>query len=93
MSDHRGLTVHDRDQCAAGLAHAARLLHEEFDDRLGPAAVEESLAEVTARFADATVLTFVPLLVRRYARDELLARLDTTDLREPAQSALLASAD
>ena len=85
--------MHDRDQCAAGLAHAARLLHEEFDDRLGPDAVEETLAEVTARFADATVLNFVPLLVRRYTRDELLASLDTVDLREPARPAMLSGAD
>jgi hypothetical protein len=88
MTDHPGLSLHEREQCATGLQHAERALHEELDERLGAATVTECIAEVTARFADATVLTFVPLLVRRYAREELLRRLDTIDVRsltpEPA---------
>jgi hypothetical protein len=88
MSDHPGLSLHDREQCATGLQHTARALHEEFDERLGAATVADCVAEVTGRFADATVLTFVPLLVRRYAREELLRRARTVGLRaltaEPA---------
>jgi hypothetical protein len=72
--EHPGLSLHAKDQCAAGLAHATQLLHEEFDSVLGGHEVDACIAEVTATFADATVLSFVPLLVRRYARDELVRR-------------------
>ena len=72
--EHPGLSLHAKDQCAAGLAHAAQLLHEEFDSVLGGHEVDECVAQVTATFADATVLSFVPLLVRRYAREELIRR-------------------
>ena len=75
VSEHSGLSLSAKNQCATGLAHVAGLLHEEFDALLGAPAVDECLAEVTGRFADATVLSFVPLLVRRYAREELLARV------------------
>jgi len=57
------------------LQKVAHLVHEEFDDRLDPHAIDECLAKVAARFADARVHSFVPLLVRRYVRDELQARL------------------
>ena len=57
------------------LQMVAHLVHEEFDDRLDPHAIDECLATVAARFADAKVHSFVPLLVRRYVRDELQARL------------------
>jgi len=56
------------------LQKVAHLVHEEFGDRLDPHAIDECLAMVAARFADARV-HFVPLLVRRYVRDELQARL------------------
>jgi hypothetical protein len=93
MSPDSKVSLHAQDQCAAGLAHAARQLHEEFDARLGPRAVEECIAEVTGRFADATVLSFVPLLVRRYAREELLRRPAAVevDLREARQEPALVS--
>jgi hypothetical protein len=57
------------------LQKVAHLVHEEFGDRLDPHAIDECLAKVAARFADARVRSFVPLLVRRYVRDELQARL------------------
>jgi hypothetical protein len=53
----------------------APLIHQEFDDWLDPRAIDECLAKVAARFVDARVRSFVPLLVRRYVRDELKARL------------------
>lgn len=55
-----------------GVAH---LVHEEFDDQLGPRAVDECMDQVAARFVGAPVRSFVPLLVRRYVREELKARV------------------
>jgi hypothetical protein len=57
------------------LAGISRMLHEEFDARVDPHQVDECLDQVASRFADAKVQAFVPLLVRRYAREELAARL------------------
>ena len=82
MTEPARPSLHAQDQCAAGLAHAARQLHDEFDPLLGSAQVDECIAEVTSRFADATVLSFVPLLVRRYVRDELQRLPHSIDLRE-----------
>jgi hypothetical protein len=62
-------------QINADLQDLAHQVHQEFDDRLDPRAIDECLAKVAARFADARVRSFVPLLVRRYVRDELQARL------------------
>ncbi|MHB1472221.1 MAG: three-helix bundle dimerization domain-containing protein [Dermatophilaceae bacterium] len=59
----------------AGLHDVATFIHQEYDDRLDPRAVDECLDQVAARFADATVRSFVPLLVTRYVRAELQARL------------------
>jgi Arc/MetJ family transcription regulator len=53
----------------------AHFVHEEFDDRLDPHAVDECLDQVAAQFAGASVRSFVPLLVRRYVREELQTRL------------------
>ena len=56
--------------------HAVKhLVHEEFDEQLDPGAVDETLNSVTSRFTGAPVRVFVPLLVRRYAREELKSRL------------------
>ena len=49
----------------------AHLIHAEFDDHLDPHAVDECLSQVAARFDGAPIRSFVPLLVRRYAREEL----------------------
>lgn len=46
-------------------------VHQEFDASLDPRAVDECLNRVGATFDDAKVRAFVPLLVRRYVRDEL----------------------
>lgn len=57
------------------LQDVAQGVHQEFDDKLDPQAVDECLARVAAGFSDAKVRTFVPLLVRRYVSDELQGRL------------------
>jgi hypothetical protein len=57
------------------LHDVSHLVHEEFDEQLDPQDVDQCLKKVSARFDGATVRAFVPLLVRRYAREELLGRL------------------
>ena len=57
------------------LHDVAHVVHEEFDGRLDPHAVDECLDQVAAQFAGASVRSFVPLLVRRYVREELQTRL------------------
>jgi len=66
----RGQPESDKD-----LHDVAHLVHEEFDDQIDPLQVDECLSQVAARFAGATVRSFVPLLVRRYVREELQGRL------------------
>jgi hypothetical protein len=60
---------------SADLQDVAHQMHEEFGDRFGPHEVDECLDRVAAKFSDAKVRSFVPLLVLRYVRDELLGRL------------------
>jgi hypothetical protein len=62
----------------ADLHDVAHRVHEEFDDRLDPRVVDERLVSVAATFADASVRSFVPLLVRRYVSEDLNARLGHT---------------
>jgi len=57
------------------LEDLAHQLHEEFADRLDPREVDECLDRMSAKFDNAKVRSFVPLLVRRYVRDELHDRL------------------
>lgn len=57
------------------LHDVAHLVHEEFDDWLGPVAVDECMDQVAARFVGAPIRSFVPLLVRRYVREELKTRV------------------
>ena len=45
--------------------------HEKFDEVLDPATVDACLARVSAKFADARIRGFVPLLVRRYVSEDL----------------------
>ena len=59
----------------ADLQDVAHQLHQEFADRLEPVAIDECLQQVAAKFEDANLRSFVPLLVQRYAHDELQARL------------------
>jgi hypothetical protein len=53
----------------------AQLIYAEFDDHLDPQAVDQCLSQVAARFDGASIRSFVPLLVRRYAREELQQHL------------------
>jgi hypothetical protein len=64
-----------RPEINADLHDVSLRVHEEFGDRFDARAIDECVANVAARFADAKVRSFVPLLVRRYVRDELQARL------------------
>jgi len=57
------------------LHEVANQMHKDFDDRLDPSTIDECLVNIAAKFDDAKVRSFVPLLVRRYVRDELDARL------------------
>jgi hypothetical protein len=50
-------------------------VHDEHANPLDPAAVDECLDRVASTFDSATVRSFVPLLVRRYVREELRANL------------------
>jgi hypothetical protein len=59
----------------ADLQDVAHQVREEFADRLDPGDVDECLDRIAARFDGAKVRSFVPLLVRRYVRDELQERL------------------
>lgn len=59
----------------ADLQEVAHQVHTEFDACLDPLEVDECLHRVASQFEDATVRAFVPLLVRRYVRDELRARV------------------
>ena len=60
----------------ADLQEVAREVHQEFAEQLDPREVDECLARVAATFDDASVRSFVPLLVRRYVNDELHDRLE-----------------
>ena len=61
-------------------------IHLEFDKSLDPQAVDECLNRVGATFDNAKVRSFVPLLVRRYVRDELNEQL-TKQLKEQLKQA------
>ena len=60
---------------SADLQDVAHQVREEFADRLDPGDVDECLDRIAAKFDGAKVRSFVPLLVRRYVRDELHERL------------------
>ena len=67
------------------LHDVAELINEEFDGRLDPRVVDECFDQVAARFASATIRSFVPLLVRRYVREELQARHGQVELKSESQ--------
>jgi len=71
-------SVADRPTIDPTLSDVAKRVHEEFDDHLGPSAFDECLDQVAARFEGATIRSFIPLLVRRYVREELQARARQT---------------
>jgi len=57
-------------------------VQSEFGGWLDPRVVDECLSRVAATFDDARVRSFVPLLVRRYVRDELVRRHVRDELAE-----------
>lgn len=57
------------------LEDVADQVRHQFADRIDPGEVDECLARVAAKFDDAKVRSFVPLLVRRYVVDELQGRI------------------
>ena len=59
------------------LHDVAHHIHDQFDARLDPLTVDECLCRVAATFDDAKVRSFVPLLVRRYVKDELQERVES----------------
>jgi hypothetical protein len=65
----------DRPTINADLQAVAHQVREEFADRFDPGEVDECLDRIAAKFDGAKVRSFVPLLVRRYVRDELHERL------------------
>jgi len=69
-----------RREIDADLCDVAELVHQEFDGRLDPRVVDECLHQVAARFAGAPIRVFVPLLVRRFVREELRARHGQVEL-------------
>jgi hypothetical protein len=67
----------DQSKLNGDLLDIAEQIHQEYDAQLGQHTVDECLHRVAARFDNATVRSFVPLLVRRYVRDELRGHLRT----------------
>jgi len=49
-------------------------MHDQFDDKVGTAAVETEVQRVADRFADARIRMYVPLFVRRFAGHALRER-------------------
>ena len=79
MTDSTEIPAHqDRPEINADLDDVAHQVHQEFADRLDPRQVDECLHRVAIRFDKATIRSFVPLLVRRYVREELTASLPQT---------------
>ena len=70
-ADATPLTPHVRHGLHPELRDVAARLHAEFDAELTATTVDAALDEVAARFAEAPVRSFVPLLVHRYARTRL----------------------
>jgi hypothetical protein len=66
-----------RSEIRSDLQDVAQQVREEFAAQLDPGEVNECLDRVSAKFDDAKVRSFVPLLVRRYVNDELRERLKT----------------
>jgi hypothetical protein len=66
---------HGRPKLNGDLLDVAHGVHQEFDEHLSPRAVDECLDRIAAKFVNAKVRAFVPLLVRRYASDELHKRI------------------
>jgi hypothetical protein len=94
--DATPLTSHVRHGLHPELRDVAARLHAEFDAELTAAKVDAALDEVAARFAEARVRSFVPLLVHRYARTRLGSGTADAVLRHdpaPDRSADVAAAE
>ncbi|MBC7560952.1 MAG: hypothetical protein H7270_16755 [Dermatophilaceae bacterium] len=79
----------DKPTINADLQDVVHQVREEFADQLDPDDVNECLDRIAAKFDGAKfdgakVRSFVPLLVRRYARDELHERSRTPRPRSMA---------
>jgi hypothetical protein len=59
----------------AELHAVAGSLHERYDAQLGPAAVDTQIQLVAEQFTHATIRSFVPLFVRRFAGEALRDRI------------------
>jgi hypothetical protein len=46
-------------------------LTKEFEGKVGPEEVQQEVLVVFGRFSDSKIMTYVPLLTRRYARESL----------------------
>lgn len=95
-ADATPLTPHVRHGLHPELRDVAARLHAEFDAELTAATVDAALDEVAARFAEAPVRSFVPLLVHRYARTRLGTGAATAVPRAdvaPARSADVGAAE
>lgn len=46
-------------------------LTKEFEGKVGPERVQEEVLTVYGRFSESKIMTYVPLLTRRYARESL----------------------
>jgi len=76
MASARAIDARQGNPCIhADLQEVADQLQREFAARLQPGEVDECLSRMAARFENAKVRSFVPLLVQRYARDELVTRV------------------
>jgi len=79
MSDSTAIPAHQsQPDVHEDLQDVARQVHQELGDRRAPRQVDECLNRVAIRFDKATIRSFVPLLVRRYVREELTASLPQT---------------
>jgi hypothetical protein len=95
-ADATPLTPHVRHGLHPELRDVASRLHAEFDAELTAGTVDAALDEVAARFAQAPVRSFVPLLVHRYARARLRTGAAAADPRHdvaPARSTEAAAAE
>jgi hypothetical protein len=68
-------TRQGRPKLTDDLQDVAHGVHQEFDEHLSPRVVDECLDRMAEKFIHAKVRAFVPLLVRRYASDELHKRV------------------
>jgi hypothetical protein len=77
-----------RPEIPSDLQDVARRVHQDFDDRLDSHVIDECLSTVAATFADASIRSFVPLLVRRYVGEDLQARLGHTQTNTQTRTSM-----